>query len=383
MSFGLGKIRVILILFISLGIVFLGPADRLYDMYEISINKYLRISLLSIMLVYFAITGLSFTKYKFKFGSFILLFLSVLLIYSFNSHSTTTSLIIVSKALLWMLAAVVSFRLRLFDKLDNAILFRSVCIAIPLGCLSSLYVKFFGDLRTSQNVGAYGIIWLAPLLMISAGKSKIIKSILLFAIVITLLLILKRGAIIAFSVGTLLYFFADYASRNDLSGKIKYFISFIFLSMLVGFLIFLFREALYTRFIEDPTYRDIFYNLLYNNWKNSDLINFTFGFGSLSVVSFTAYYFGTEGLVAHSDWMQLTHDYGLVGIFLMLYFYYSLCTLLYSCKSRKLYLAKILAFSIGAMMCINLYSGQFFTPNTFLFGLFIGILSADIKRKGV
>ncbi|WP_156905205.1 hypothetical protein [Neptunomonas japonica] len=363
-----------------MSIIFLGPSDRIYDLYEVGINKNLRIIMLATMSSYIVFTGVNLTKYKFFFGRFVYLFIFIVLLYSVYSPSLNTSLVMLSKAMLWTLAAVCSYRLRLFGRLNNEFMFRLICVSIIIGCASSLYTKFFGDLRTSQNVGAYGLIWLVPLLFVSSSKSIFIRNIMITIVLISLLLILKRGAIISFSVGGALYLIVDYFSRNNIKEKLSYIISLFFLVLSLILFVYWFRETLYQRFFEDPTQRDIFYSILYQNWVTSELVNFVFGFGSLSVVSYTAYYFGTEGLVAHSDWLQLTHDYGLLGILLLLYFYFTIIYLLFASLKVDLYLAKIIAFSFGAMVCVNIYSGQFFTPNTFLFGLFVGIVSADIEK---
>jgi len=332
------------------------------------------------MLLYLFASGLSFTKYKFHFGIFIFIFLSVIFLYSFYSPLLQASLIHATKALLWTLAAVCAYRLRLFGKLKDPLIFKVICIAIPIGCTSSLYVKFFGELHTSQNVGTYGLIWLLPLLILCAGKSRIIKTIMIGMVFLTLLLALKRGAIIAFFAGTLLYLFVDYNSQKDLESKLKYIVFFSILIFIGGVTVYLFRESLHQRFFEAPTHRDIFYALLYKNWIAANIKNFIFGFGSLSVVTYTAHYFGSEGLVAHSDWLQLTHDYGLIGIGLLLFLYYSLLYLFFSCKKHDLFLAKIVSFAFGVMVFVNIYSGQLFTPNTLLFGMLIGIISADLNR---
>ena len=153
------------------GLVFLGPADRLYDLYGFGLNKTLRVLILSVMLAYFLVTGLRFTRHGFIFGRFVLLFLFIAFIYCFYSPSLSTSFVSFSKALLWTLASVCTYRLRLYGHITDRFLYFSVCLAIPLACFFSLFAKFFGGLETSQNVGAYGLIWFFPLLMLSAKGS--------------------------------------------------------------------------------------------------------------------------------------------------------------------------------------------------------------------
>lgn len=73
----------------------------------------------------------------------------------------------------------------------------------------SLGVSFSGALRTAQNVGAYGILWFFPMILMLDKRHNVQKVILGVCVFLALLLILKRGAIIAFTFGFILsvYFY--------------------------------------------------------------------------------------------------------------------------------------------------------------------------------
>jgi O-antigen ligase len=135
----------------------------------------------------------------------------------------------------------------------------------------------------------------------------------------------KRGAIITGSAG-LIFFMYNQIRTLKIKNRWKgYLISLLSFFVLIYF-IFNFLEAneLLTERIEhmregDSSGRDIIYTNIFNNWYNDNsIIHFLFGYGFASSIELSGF-----GILAHNDWLELLSNFGLLGICVYLFFFYS------------------------------------------------------------
>lgn len=367
-------------LVVLISIVILLPADRLYDVTDggVSVNRILRIILLSVLMLFYFTSGLSLTKYRFSFGLVIYCVIIPLVIYLFSSGNPMSFIDEISKIILWLMASLVVFRLRVSGYFSNKALLLACSVAIPLACSSSLIASNFLADRYSQNVGAYGLLWFIPIVLLLPRKHKMAKIILIAIIALSVIVILKRGVIISMLFSTMLVV-VSYFIVNKKIVISKYSIAISFVGI-VFFVIFLEANmsAIYERFFINESNRDTLYLAILYDYMDSNIVNVIFGNGFGSVESFTEGYWGGKGVAGHSDFMTFMHSFGLVGLMMLSSIYAYLFRSVYSSILYGLSCYQSLVFSLGSLFCANVYSGQLFAPNTLLFGLVIGVSSAQI-----
>jgi hypothetical protein len=194
------------------------------------------------------------------------------------------------------------------------------------------------------NTNTYLILWLLPLLLIN--KSKINISILFLGIIV-ILLAAKRGPIIAIILSSLSVFFLNKRNRT-IYLKVFILVSvFLFISYLILPEIFVkffskwSRESQYFDFAGNLTSsRSDFWSILVNKWLNGKYYQIIFGFGFFKVPSVLSENIGVD-LFAHSDWIEIMYDNGLLGIFIFSLIHFSAIKSLrlakfYNCKDTNL-----------------------------------------------
>jgi len=69
------------------------------------------------------------------------------------------------------------------------------------------------------------------------------------------------------------------------------------------------------RFVNNPSGsgRIYFYDWIYNGWLTGDWINHLFGFGLYQVIEYLGSVYSFP-IYAHSDWLELLYDHGILGI---------------------------------------------------------------------
>jgi hypothetical protein len=172
------------------------------------------------------------------------------------------------------------------------------------------------DMIASSNVG-WTLLQIYSIALCLAIRGNQIGY---MAAVVALLLVplsLKRGAIMAEAVLIASLLFAGY--RLGLLGKfIRENQKWIILILFVWILLFVSQTGkIVERFsdmvVDGGSGRLQFYRLLFDRWQEADLFHWFFGFGFWS----TPEYLGRawlDSVYAHSDWLEILHDYGLVGI---------------------------------------------------------------------
>ena len=365
------------------GLVLLVLFDWLFD-FEIiffPFSKYLRVFLLVICLFYLIISGIRFGKYGYLFGGVFSYFLALNLIYAIVSNDVVGNLYHCSRIAFWLLAAVVTYRLIIFGYLTEEALQKIVFATIILGSTFTIYFMTMSGAEAGQNASAYLLVWCLPLLLM-ANKSQL-NSIFLALAVLAILLTVKRGAMIALGLSILSYGLVYIQVQQRLRAFLRIAGLFCFLTIVFVYGLSLNWEAIQLRF-EDTSGsgRDQMYSMLLDHWLDADFVNFVLGFGINSVQQYTGFMFsgisGRLGPYAHSDWVQMAHDFGLLGIGFLVWLHIRVLLLIrLSYRIRHPYTPS-LAMGYVILFLVNIYSGHLMSPNAVYFGLLLAYANAAI-----
>ncbi len=146
-------------------------------------------------------------------------------------------------------------------------------------------------------------------------------------------------------------------------------------------------DAVKTRF-EDTSGsgRDNMYAMLVEHWRKAEPQNLVFGFGINSVQRYTGMMYGSEddrGPYAHSDWFQLMHDFGLVGIVLLGWLHAAFLVLIRRGFKMRNPVTPSLAMGYTILFLVNIYSGQLMSLTAIYCGLLLvcGALAISTARQ--
>ena len=169
-----------------------------------------------------------------------------------------------------------------------------------------------------QNNAAYTIVAVIPSLPFIFKKRKFIASLLAIGGIALILYAAKRGAIVCLIAALLTV--TIYLLRRSRMALFKQ-IAIILVAIGVGAFMIYFtmqNEFLLDRIEQTQEgnigTREIAYSMLWNHWLNADPFSKIFGSGLLQTVNIW-------GNSAHSDWLELLTDNGLLGLFVYLLFY--------------------------------------------------------------
>lgn len=187
--------------------------------------------------------------------------------------------------------------------------------------------------ETIVNNMAYNFVFLTPFLFLI--KRKNLSYVLLFVLVFFVIQGAKRGAIVVELLLVLLYFYYEITNVKHNKGAVKSVLLVLVGLSLMGYAVYeltISNEFLAMRFestIEgDTSGRDYLYRSIWNSWWNessNDWITFLFGFGFAGSTQLT------DGRFAHSDWLEVLSNFGLMGIIL----YFSLIVKGFAYTLRK------------------------------------------------
>ncbi len=278
-----------------------------------------------------------------------------------------------------------AYRLALCGALSEKVLQRAIGATVLLGAVFTIYFMTRADTEAGKNASAYLLAWCLPLLL-AAEKSRG-RSALVALAAAAILLTVKRGAMLALGFSSIAYALAYlrlYGSPRALA-------------RVVGFLLVLGAvslgvlasnwDAVKTRF-EDTSGsgRDNMYAMLVEHWRKAEPQNLVFGFGINSVQRYTGMMYGSEddrGPYAHSDWFQLMHDFGLVGIVLLGWLHAAFLVLIRRGFKMRNPVTPSLAMGYTILFLVNIYSGQLMSLTAIYCGLLLvcGALAISTARQ--
>jgi hypothetical protein len=92
-----------------------------------------------------------------------------------------------------------------------------------------------------------------------------------------------------------------------------------------------------------------------------------------------------RGPYAHSDWLQLMHDFGLVGIVLLAWLHAAFLALIRRGFRLRNPVTPSLAMGYTILFLVNIYSGHLLGPTAIYFGLLLvcGALAISTARQTV
>ena len=316
-------------------------------------------------------------------------------VYALYKKDLGNELYYVTRILFWIAGTIFAYRMLLFKILSKKFLMRTINVITFIYFVMVLFSMLNPSFQFSQNISIYVLLWCFPFLMIQ--DKSLIRSILIISACFAIFLSFKRGAMLALILSSVAYLFCSFLMNRTIQSRFKAFSLFIALTLVIILSISIVVEVrpdFFARRVADlgnmqkiGSGRGTFYSIVLDHYLeafNFRSINFFFGFGSRSTQKTICAYYGLpyqEGSYAHSDWLQLLHDYGLIGLFVMAWFHISIVKLILKGYQNKnsYVLSLVMAYVIFFMM--NIYSGLFFFPNAIYFGMFFALISLSLQNQ--
>lgn len=367
-------------------LVFSVPAillfDWLFNLQVIDIQVGLILKALSIILFG---NLLIFKKRKisgFIFKNLLLYFIFLNFIYALLSAHVLNNIYHSIRILYWVLGSLSFYYLYSNEYLKFSSLRKMLVYTVIIGSLFTIALMM--DSKEHQNASAYLLLWCLPILL--AFKQTLLLRITIFLAIVSIILTVKRGAILALVVSLIFYLIGVLKiSKSSISAKFKI-ISFG--SILIGFtsvVLFFIWDKLSSR-LEDTggSGRDIMYQALVDKYFGSDLQELIFGYGINSVQEFTRLLFRSSqdnvGVGAHSDWLQYMFDFGIFGIIFMILLHYHFVKLLRFNSKNKTNIYPAILMSYCIFLLTTIYSFILNTPDAIFFGIIISVISTETSR---
>ena len=128
--------------------------------------------------------------------------------------------------------------------------------------------------------------------------------------------------------------------------------------------------------------RSEFYRLLYDRWREADLFNWLFGFGFWSTPEYLSRTW-INSVYAHSDVLEVLHDYGLLGIVvygLILLGSFLICVHTWKMRSPGMFIA----FSVFSLFFVKgLISGNIMFRQTMYLTMPLGYMVGKLESTGL
>lgn len=249
-------------------------------------------------------------------------------------------------------------------------LLRFALLLLPVFVLSfySSKASILQNQNGTENIvtnTAYLFVTLIPYLFLM-GKRKVIATFFLLFLLYFIIQGAKRGALVVGLVGSV-FFMLHLLSSVESKNKLK---SITFGLIIVIVIIF----GIYDFYIENEflvermnkvsnggSGRDLIYSNLLKSWYESDsVINYLFGFGFVATIKYS----GT-GHLAHNDWLELLINFGLFGVFVYLFTFYSATSFLFNSHIKKIY--KLMMLCIISMWLLQTMFSMYYTSSSIVF----------------
>ncbi|EDP71464.1 hypothetical protein FBALC1_03232 [Flavobacteriales bacterium ALC-1] len=306
---------------------------------------------------------------KFEFYKYFIVFAFILFLYLFTDRNFFEGFWIYSKMLFWILGINVLFAYGYKNIFMLSDFINVVKKVVVVAFVFTVIFFVTGFIKTDYNVASYLVLFMYPILLLSTDgykKNKFFVFISALAILITL----KRGAMIAFAFGNLIYYLGSL--KNDFS--FKKLITGLLIFLALGFTgIYIFenqKDTIEDRFSEDQfdpeneqagSGRVGMYTRLYESWYNSD--NHFLGFGNQE----DSHRHIGRRTHAHSDIFGFLYNHGLLGIILILIFYIKIIKFYFSFRKQDRKNSAIILSLFVILVLVNFYSGMFKTTDAIYF----------------
>lgn len=350
--------------------------DLSSQLYSSSIILNFSRSLRIFMLLLFILENIKYYKIvqKFYFFRFFMTFNFIMFVYVFTDRNPMEGFWIFSKILFWILGLNIFFLykyLNIFNFQDLVILMKKNII---ISFIFTLLFFFTGFMKQDYNVAAYSVLFCYPIILLSSkGFSK--NYFHIFFAAVSILLTLKRGAMLAFFFANIIYIL--FIFRDNFSPKKLFFVIIVFSSMIsVGQYVYTIQKSEHqSRFSQDQfdinndnagSGRVGLYNRLFSLWLNSDIETKIFGFGNQE----DTYLKRGRRTHAHSDIFGFLYNHGLLGLFLLFFLYYKIIRYYFFVKRFNINSTIIIPSLLIILILVNIYSGLMrSTEALFIFAL--------------
>lgn len=299
---------------------------------------------------------------KFYFSKFLFVFALVHFFYIFTDRIFMEGVWQFSKVLFWILGLNVLFVYR-YKNILTIYDFEKVIKRIAV--LAFLFTGFCyatGLLESDYNAAAYLGVFIYPFLLYTSNSFKKNK-IYILLVAITVMVTIKRGAILAFLATNLVFYSWSLLTQFNFK-KFVLGLTVLTVVTVAGFY-FIMQQAdrVEDRFSEEQmdinnpkggSGRVGLYTSLFTEWINSD--NVIFGFGNQA----DSHRWGSwRRTHAHSDIFGYLYNFGLVGISLIFIFYIKIIKFYKRYKRYDFQNSPIIIAVLVAMILVNIYSGLF------------------------
>lgn len=389
--YGLGKFTVLVM---AVSLVVLVPLDWAFpsgtratqlgvENADRAIPHLVRLTVLAVMILYLALTGRDPSAYGFVPGRPLMLLAAYMFISTFYPGDVKGGLIEGVKSIPWIFAAITAYRLALGGHLREGILRYAAGAVVIFASIHTIVFCMDPDRRIGQNADSAMLLWCIPLLLLSQPPrwAFLLSGLASIAILVTV----KRGAMLALIAGAFVYFVLTLhiSSREH---KIRHWITVALAVALVGGGLAWQWENLRERMHTDLDHGELgsgrswFYRVIISEWHDSGIVSILLGKGFVTVRR-TMWHYGIE-IDAHSDWLEILHDMGLLGV--LLFAYVHICILII--VRRALWKRDPVVPSLGMAYTIfvlrNVYSQCVIGPNeSIYFGLLLGYAAASTSEN--
>lgn len=231
------------------------------------------------------------------------------------------------------------------------------------------------DIENVVNNRAYLFVSVMPFVFLIKNK-KLISGALMIIIMLLIIQGAKRGAIIAGSIGLLVYF---YYLLKTIEKSNKYLGYLGVVLTLIALIFFSYKTYLNNEFVlgrmtsvleGDTSNRYYLYLTIFDKWfYSTNIWNLLFGFGfggSLEI---------TMGGFAHSDWLELLASFGITGILAYLFLFYAAFKVNIHNKwmiDKKILMLTITIIWFFVSLISMVYTTLYYFTFSILFGYLIG-----------
>lgn len=347
-----------------------------------TIPQLVRLVALLLMVVYTALTGRDPGAYGFVPGRALLLLAAYMFMSALYPADLTDKLLDGVKSIPWIFAAIASYRLTLGGHLSATSL-RYVAGAVVV--LSSAYtIPFCMDpgRRIGQNADSGVMLGCIPLLLLFRPSwwAVTLSGLASIAILVTV----KRGAVLALVAGGFVYsiLMIQMSSREY---KTRSLITVVLaVAIIAGGLLWQWENLQHRMYAdldrgELGSGRTWLYRVIISEWHDSGVVAILLGKG-LTTVPQTMRRYGTV-VYAHSDWLEVLHDMGLLGILLFAYLHICILSVIRQALWQRAPVAPALAMGYCVFALRNVYSQCVIGPNeSIYFGLLLGYAAALTSR---
>lgn len=324
-----------------------------------------------------------------EFGIISLLALCLIsLLYTYSSSFPLDSLTRTIKLLYWVFTIIMFHFMIHFNTLDKASLKKVLILALMLMIPATLYLIFFPQVEhLAQAAGAYPLLWAIYCAVILLDKKDKLLFILIVIATLTLFLVVKRGAILCLLASVCFWFYL-YNTKYITAKKLLRTMLIIVGAILLLLMFFIIRGDVLIERAADTSGsgRDIMYALIILDYFASGTLEVIFGHGALGVQEFTGKALQIRegakyGLQAHSDWLTLLYDFGLLGAIIFASFHVFLIKKIKQIKSINYPIyCRIMAMYLSLFM-VSFFSEIFFSTSLIFLSLYIALVYSFNPNK--